>query len=175
MARIYHITKFRRSEVGEDELPTLSIRRPFVQEFSGGRMDRTSPEIRKRTHRVPRACENCRSRKVRCDGETPCSGCRTSSINCVYRTVSRPRRRTNRTLPSSHHQSSSIPTEIAINSTLPTPAVPQVGHSHHDLVQYKRLRELRAGIGVSNGDTGSFQFYGEYVPLAYPFETRRRD
>lgn len=33
-------------------------------------------------------------------------------------------------------------------------------------VYYNRLRELRAGIGVSNADTGSFQFFGKWDSCA---------
>ncbi|KAF9890486.1 hypothetical protein FE257_005891 [Aspergillus nanangensis] len=29
------------------------------------------------------ACERCRRRKIRCDGETPCATCRRFSINCI--------------------------------------------------------------------------------------------
>lgn len=35
--------------------------------------------------RVSRACENCRTKKIKCDGEKPrCSNCETNDIECVY-------------------------------------------------------------------------------------------
>ena len=124
--------------------------------------DSASPRPRKRGPRVSRACEHCRARKIRCDGQSPCSGCRVSEIagECVYRAAGQRRRRTARSVQK-HQQRSSYPSETFANR--PLPAVSQAGHVRHDPVQYKRLRELRAGIGVSNSDTGSFQFYGESI------------
>lgn len=36
------------------------------------------------------ACNQCRAKKAKCDGNTPCSGCKNARINCVY---SAPRKR----------------------------------------------------------------------------------
>lgn len=36
------------------------------------------------------ACNQCRVKKAKCDGNTPCSGCRAAMVNCVY---SAPRKR----------------------------------------------------------------------------------
>ena len=41
----------------------------------------------RRRRRIPRACESCRKRKIRCDGNEVCGGCRAGSIMCVYRDV----------------------------------------------------------------------------------------
>lgn len=35
------------------------------------------------------ACNHCRARKTRCDGETPCSNCRKRSLNCQYQLSAR--------------------------------------------------------------------------------------
>ncbi|BFZ55992.1 hypothetical protein PYCC9005_003033 [Savitreella phatthalungensis] len=35
--------------------------------------------------RISRACESCRVRKIRCDGESPCSACRTANLVCKLR------------------------------------------------------------------------------------------
>ncbi|RAH45318.1 Zn(II)2Cys6 transcription factor [Aspergillus brunneoviolaceus CBS 621.78] len=99
--------------------------------------------------RITRACERCRSRKVRCDGHTPCAGCRPRNFPCIYRSATRPRRQGKRRLLDSR---SAISAENDPQTRLIR--VP------NDPVQFKRHRELRAGIGVSNVDTGSFQFYG---------------
>ncbi|PVI00035.1 hypothetical protein DM02DRAFT_614634 [Periconia macrospinosa] len=37
--------------------------------------------------RVQRACDACRSRKIRCDRGSPCSNCRSSRLNCVTTTA----------------------------------------------------------------------------------------
>ncbi|PYI00446.1 hypothetical protein BO78DRAFT_424478 [Aspergillus sclerotiicarbonarius CBS 121057] len=96
--------------------------------------------------RIPRACERCRSRKVRCDGQSPCAGCRPRSLACLYRPAARPARQ--RKKQSHRDVSASASATSAARRIL------------HDPIQFKRHRELRAGIGVSNVDTGSFQFYG---------------
>ncbi|KAJ8097182.1 putative c6 zinc finger domain protein [Lipomyces tetrasporus] len=38
---------------------------------------------RHRNKSVPNACERCRRRKIRCDGQVPCSTCRRFSVACV--------------------------------------------------------------------------------------------
>ncbi|KAJ5747533.1 uncharacterized protein N7511_009229 [Penicillium nucicola] len=53
---------------------------------------RDSPSAQK--WRVSKACEPCRSRKIRCDGNTPCSKCTERSFACIYR--EKPRRRPKR-------------------------------------------------------------------------------
>lgn len=41
--------------------------------------------------RVTRACDVCRRRKVKCDGEQPCSTCLTAGSTCVFNGVSLPK------------------------------------------------------------------------------------
>ncbi|KAI0460294.1 hypothetical protein F5B21DRAFT_454006 [Xylaria acuta] len=41
--------------------------------------------------RISQACNHCRQRKSRCDGETPCSACAKRSIKCIYETFQRRR------------------------------------------------------------------------------------
>ncbi|KAL1954300.1 hypothetical protein VTO42DRAFT_1442 [Malbranchea cinnamomea] len=46
------------------------------------------------TQRNPKACEECRQRKVKCDGALPsCKHCQERLRHCVYRDVPRPKRR----------------------------------------------------------------------------------
>ena len=107
--------------------------------------------------RIARACGRCRSRKVRCNGHAPCSACLPGGHSCIYRQSSRHRRRRHQQVPS---PSSQLP--LASPTPLPTLRPP---HTLHDPAQFKRHKELRAGIGVSNVDTGSFHFYGN-CPLS---------
>ncbi|KAF7551908.1 hypothetical protein G7Z17_g4686 [Cylindrodendrum hubeiense] len=51
---------------------------------------------------LPRACESCHSRKIRCDKTSPCSHCRQAGIPCKKATR-RPREKRNRVVPSSRH------------------------------------------------------------------------
>lgn len=51
--------------------------------------------------RISRACESCRSRKIRCDGEAPCAACKTANLPCRLRqTDLRGRKRKSTTLDS---------------------------------------------------------------------------
>ena len=47
--------------------------------------------------RVRTACDLCRKRKLRCDGESPCQQCRTGNADCQYHSANHPalRRRRN--------------------------------------------------------------------------------
>lgn len=45
------------------------------------------------TTRISKACHECRTRKIRCDGLQPCSHCTTRGSNCVYRAKARNRMR----------------------------------------------------------------------------------
>ncbi|KAJ9226741.1 transcriptional regulator family: Fungal Specific TF [Paecilomyces variotii] len=43
--------------------------------------------------RISKACQECRKRKIKCDGGNPCKTCRERSTSCVYRDVIRQRRK----------------------------------------------------------------------------------
>uniref|UniRef100_A0A0B7JNW7 Zn(2)-C6 fungal-type domain-containing protein n=1 Tax=Bionectria ochroleuca TaxID=29856 RepID=A0A0B7JNW7_BIOOC len=43
--------------------------------------------------RISKACHECRARKVRCNGQTPCERCKTRGIDCVYREKARIRQK----------------------------------------------------------------------------------
>ncbi|KAJ3373850.1 hypothetical protein GGF31_008735 [Allomyces arbusculus] len=51
----------------------------------------TGDAPRPRPPRIALACDPCRSRKVKCDGQQPCASCRRSSYPCTY--LSPPKRR----------------------------------------------------------------------------------
>lgn len=61
------------------------------------------------------ACEPCRERKRKCDGEDPCGLCRNYGYECLYRTFPRKRRRESRsTLSSQRYSISSQDNPIAL-------------------------------------------------------------
>ncbi|KAJ4141879.1 hypothetical protein NW754_014669 [Fusarium falciforme] len=43
--------------------------------------------------RISKACQECRVKKIKCNGETPCQNCRLRSLGCVYREKARNRTR----------------------------------------------------------------------------------
>ncbi|RJE25196.1 hypothetical protein PHISCL_02470 [Aspergillus sclerotialis] len=63
----------------EQNTPRIARSRTVGESPAGSWSSRPKP--------VVIACERCRRRKIRCDGETPCATCRRFSLNCV-----RPRR-----------------------------------------------------------------------------------
>jgi len=50
---------------------------------SGGVVHETSA-ARKHPRQDPVSCQSCRKRKLKCDRKTPCSGCSTRHLECVY-------------------------------------------------------------------------------------------
>ncbi|KAH7246375.1 fungal-specific transcription factor domain-containing protein [Fusarium tricinctum] len=43
--------------------------------------------------RISKACQECRAKKIKCNGETPCQNCRMRNLSCVYREKARNRTR----------------------------------------------------------------------------------
>src|SRR6478752_8801044 len=43
--------------------------------------------------RISKACQECRVKKIRCNGVMPCQNCRLRSLGCVYREKARNRPR----------------------------------------------------------------------------------
>ncbi|GAA5843518.1 hypothetical protein JCM9279_000778 [Rhodotorula babjevae] len=59
------------------------------------------------TKRISKACEPCRARRTRCDGDQPCKKCvAAGGLTCSYRTKARPMRRARLVRPFSLAQSS---------------------------------------------------------------------
>ncbi|KAI1746692.1 hypothetical protein F4782DRAFT_544068 [Xylaria castorea] len=52
---------------------------------------RSSKQKDQTAARISKACNQCRQRKSRCDGKTPCSACTKHSITCIYETSQRRR------------------------------------------------------------------------------------
>lgn len=119
----------------------------------------SSPQDYRPITRISRACEQCRARKVRCDGHTPCSRCKSRRAQCYYRLPKQASRSGNSTQANPVTGSSSTSPAAPVYRVAGDPLPNYTGHT--DPIQLKRQRELRAGIGVSNVDTGAFQFYGK--------------
>ncbi|KAJ5623922.1 hypothetical protein N7510_000231 [Penicillium lagena] len=74
--------------------------------------------------RNPKACQECRKRKIRCNGLSPCKTCHLRSTPCVYRDFIRQRRKWNDDKASQQHVGSS---EREPRSRLSSPSLPQPG------------------------------------------------
>lgn len=51
-------------------------------------MDQEQPSKRQK---IKKACDNCRNRKIKCDGEQPCGRCHSSGTRCLYTHVEKKR------------------------------------------------------------------------------------
>ncbi|KAJ5757978.1 uncharacterized protein N7511_006672 [Penicillium nucicola] len=112
--------------------------------------------------RIPRACEQCRSRKIKCNGEQPCKPCWKQHQSCIYRTGGiRDRKKMPKKQSTSNIRPKSLTQHAAIGNRTPRD---QSRASHvnltNDLGLQRQQQELRAGIGISNPKTGAFQFFG---------------
>ncbi|KAL4907861.1 hypothetical protein BDW74DRAFT_166476 [Aspergillus multicolor] len=52
--------------------------------------------------RIPKACQECRQRKIKCSGENPCKTCRLRRTPCLYREVVRQRKKKHDSVRSSN-------------------------------------------------------------------------
>lgn len=105
--------------------------------------------------RAPRACNICRARKVKCDGNLPCGRCLDSHIDCLYPggVRSRPSGSTRPIAPK--------PLQRRQPSESQTKEAPQSSSRiYEDPVTNKKQQELRAGIGAFDSSTDAYQFYG---------------
>ncbi|BCS30641.1 Zn(II)2Cys6 transcription factor [Aspergillus puulaauensis] len=53
--------------------------------------------------RIPKACQECRQRKIKCSGDNPCKTCQLRRTPCIYREVIRQRRKRNHGLGDTSH------------------------------------------------------------------------
>ncbi|PYI14834.1 hypothetical protein BO99DRAFT_426042 [Aspergillus violaceofuscus CBS 115571] len=119
--------------------------------------------------RIERACELCRSKKVKCNGENPCLRCWQHSLPCKYREKPRlrgrpPKGSTARRSPPPPSVAEATTPSFILSSDNDGCKLTNVSHggdpARYSPEEYRQQLELRAGIGVTNSQTGSFQFYG---------------
>ncbi|RAH67550.1 uncharacterized protein BO66DRAFT_473377 [Aspergillus aculeatinus CBS 121060] len=117
--------------------------------------------------RVSRACERCRLRKVRCDGHEPCARCREQESNCSYR-PGKSRNRPRRPKIQARRPPVQSPTRQspAIDNPSTTPVPESLSQGVTSPSGYWRVG-IQTGIGVSNSETGAFQFYGPSSQYAF--------
>ncbi|SCU95934.1 LAFA_0G03268g1_1 [Lachancea sp. 'fantastica'] len=97
-------------------------------------LDHSTEKLQPKRLRVPRACDVCRQRKVRCDGRRPCIHCTVYSHNCTYSPISRAIRKS-RTLSNARESSMSNEIPFKKKSAL---SKSQTSNST-DLKSYKRI------------------------------------
>ncbi|CAL5871568.1 uncharacterized protein PFLUO_LOCUS5821 [Penicillium psychrofluorescens] len=75
--------------------------------------------------RIPKACQECRKRKIRCNGLSPCKTCQLRSTPCLYRDFIRQRKKRNDAKSQQHVETS----EREPRSRPVSPSLPQSGQS----------------------------------------------
>ncbi|KAK7178540.1 fungal specific transcription factor [Paraphaeosphaeria sporulosa] len=66
----------------DDRPPAAKVAVPRLPRYDH---DSRSPQNERSGHRVQKACNNCRKRKVRCTGEQPhCQKCVDQHMSCLY-------------------------------------------------------------------------------------------
>lgn len=106
--------------------------------------------------RTSRACNVCRARKVKCDGNLPCRKCAQSRIDCIYPGGVKSRSDgTKRPIAPKPTQQRKEPSEAGTDQ-----ATQPNTRTYDDPVTNKKQQELRAGIGAFDRNTDAYQFYG---------------
>ncbi|WWC64303.1 uncharacterized protein I303_106913 [Kwoniella dejecticola CBS 10117] len=94
------------------------------------------------------ACDVCRRRKVRCDGERPCSRCKKGNRECTFSIPRHIARKTQDPGPSKRSRSSSLPTDDTLSPKRPCS---QHSHPENNGGRASRGREQIVYSGPSSG------------------------
>ncbi|KAL6710497.1 hypothetical protein ACN47E_008545 [Coniothyrium glycines] len=131
---------------------------------------RARPEKRRRLERVTAACDLCKRRKVKCDGEQPCAYCKRKNraISCSFSTSSG---------RAQVHSASNTPANHSNTQERPTPPRRR---SHNDLVEPQVSLSPTASRDDRQEDTavplegrilrdaqGKTMFIGDCAPLSF--------
>jgi hypothetical protein len=115
----------------------------------------TTGSIQKR--RTTRACNICRARKVKCDGNVPCSRCSDNHINCIYPGGGGGRSRPGGGIRPIAPKSLKRPRP---SNTQTIQVLESDTRTYDDPATNKKQQELQAGIGAFDSNTDAYQFYG---------------
>jgi hypothetical protein len=119
--------------------------------------------------KISKACEPCRRRKIKCNGEQPCGLCQQHPAHCQYRAKARDRtsarQRASRT--SSHVDVSSLATELqtATSENPPTASTPRDNHQPADPEVYRGITATHTQ-GPNAGECAQL-FYGPSSNFAF--------
>lgn len=148
---------FRRSDVR-----ALHVRKAHQSEFDAGAMDSmVEDNSEPKRKRVKTACDLCRKRKLRCDGESPCTQCHSSRSDCHYSSTSYSRRLHTREGASSAHFYLPNMTNLQDFSfaTQTVPVLGPIGNaadlSHQDLVLDPMLPDLDDNLDLGSAIPGA--------------------
>ena len=127
-------------------------------------MDSRSDSVKRR--KVGKACDRCRSRKRKCDGQQPCSLCATTQTSCRY---DLPNRRSRQSEPPAGHATQ----DIFLVDQDAQPSISQSEANAHNVSRCSRavspFAEDEAQLGQYFGPTSTFS-----VSITPPFRPSSR-
>ncbi|EWY84331.1 hypothetical protein FOYG_14083 [Fusarium oxysporum NRRL 32931] len=111
---------------------------------------------------IPKACEPCRRRKIKCNGQTACNGCQKDPAACIYRVKARTRTRRSIPKPStSAERVNSVRSPIEAIESLQSPtAEAEVANSAlcYDVAAVHHSPQHTDSSGLFYGPACSFAF-----------------
>ncbi|KAK9426730.1 hypothetical protein SUNI508_00257 [Seiridium unicorne] len=118
--------------------------------------------------KIPKACEPCRKKKVRCDGKQPCQRCQRRPAECSYRQRARIRKSTRQAPSASLHQTRSA-AESQVNRQASDPIEdPQKPQEHADRAGNQVYQSVAATHGNEADSVESSRlFYGPSSQFAF--------
>jgi hypothetical protein len=126
---------------------------------SGGVVHETSA-ARKHPRQDPVSCQSCRKRKLKCDRKTPCSGCSTRHLECIYHNG-----HPNAAVPPTPSESASEPT---VNDAAPSGPQSVSGAGEPDA----SVPFLAKDNSLETMDSLEMIVMGHWVPNAVPAALR---
>lgn len=101
--------------------------------------------------RISKACQECRTRKIKCNGQTPCQSCRFRGYSCTYREKARNRMRKVRTDVDRDAQRLQTRTTAACISEPESPATARLPrHAYTPYTESAGSSSIAHGLGESN-------------------------
>ncbi|KAK9781161.1 hypothetical protein SCAR479_04982 [Seiridium cardinale] len=118
--------------------------------------------------KIPKACEPCRKKKVRCDGKQPCQRCQRRPAECSYRQRARIRKSTRQAPSASLHQTRSA-AESQVERQASDPVHdPQKPQGHADRAGNQVYQSVAATHGNEADSVESSRlFYGPSSQFAF--------
>lgn len=119
-----------------------------------------------RPGKISKACEPCRRRKIRCNGQQPCQLCQQTPANCVYRAKAR-HRMSARQKAALDNNDTNTPTTPLLSTTPPAAtSTPRDNNTPADPEVYRGITATHYHHGPDSGECAQL-FYGPSSNFAF--------
>ena len=145
------------------------------QLIKASRMSETPSPAQTSGWRTSKACQECRKRKIKCDGVEPCQTCQLRRTPCIYREIVRQRRKKQkvRLADADDHDGASeaIRPESSMRQQSPAPSLPRAQtpgkYTFHNSVSATHMASPSCKVQLYYGPTAHFtlmqQIYRDLV------------